>query len=204
MKKDYCTQNDQDCRSCSLTNYGRDCQNNPIPANRPSGSKWDRAMANYNGHKGTATVEHVERNIKSAYPTAYAELTGVQYGKLMSVANTSYHDGRNSTGASCEEGLIFVKGEKDMALPLAVARKITVDTERVTTYPTANNNGTGGSQQGAETILIINLLITHTSASSIGALPMSLHGRAYPYFGNLKMKSASSNTMELRLIELME
>jgi hypothetical protein len=28
--KDYCTQNDGDCESCSLLNYGRDCQNNPI------------------------------------------------------------------------------------------------------------------------------------------------------------------------------
>ncbi len=29
-KKEYCTQNDGDCESCSLVNYGRDCQNNPI------------------------------------------------------------------------------------------------------------------------------------------------------------------------------
>ena len=26
----YCTQNDGDCTTCSLVNYGRDCQNNPI------------------------------------------------------------------------------------------------------------------------------------------------------------------------------
>jgi hypothetical protein len=25
--KSYCTQNDGDCMTCSLTNYGRDCQN---------------------------------------------------------------------------------------------------------------------------------------------------------------------------------
>lgn len=29
-KKDYCTQNDGDCSTCSLVNYGRDCQNNPL------------------------------------------------------------------------------------------------------------------------------------------------------------------------------
>lgn len=29
-KKDYCTQNDGHCPSCSLVNYGRDCQNNPV------------------------------------------------------------------------------------------------------------------------------------------------------------------------------
>lgn len=28
--KPYCTQNNGDCASCSLSNYGRDCQNNPI------------------------------------------------------------------------------------------------------------------------------------------------------------------------------
>jgi hypothetical protein len=26
----YCVQNDGDCRTCSLRNYGRDCRNNPI------------------------------------------------------------------------------------------------------------------------------------------------------------------------------
>lgn len=30
MKKAYCIQNDGDCGTCSLVNYGRDCQNNPI------------------------------------------------------------------------------------------------------------------------------------------------------------------------------
>ena len=31
MKKPtYCTQNDGDCKTCSLVNYGRDCRNNPI------------------------------------------------------------------------------------------------------------------------------------------------------------------------------
>jgi hypothetical protein len=59
--------------------------------------KWTRAMAHYNGHKGPATVAHVERNIEAAYPGASKELTGVQYGKLMSVANTSYQDGKHST-----------------------------------------------------------------------------------------------------------
>ncbi len=27
---DYCSQNDQDCSTCSLVNYGRDCHNNPL------------------------------------------------------------------------------------------------------------------------------------------------------------------------------
>jgi len=28
--RSYCTQNDGDCQSCALVNYGRDCQNNPV------------------------------------------------------------------------------------------------------------------------------------------------------------------------------
>jgi len=28
--KDYCTQNDGKCDTCSLVNYGRDCRNNKI------------------------------------------------------------------------------------------------------------------------------------------------------------------------------
>jgi len=30
MKPDYCSQNDGDCASCSLSSYGRDCLNKPI------------------------------------------------------------------------------------------------------------------------------------------------------------------------------
>lgn len=30
MKKDYCTQNDGDCLTCSLVNYGYDCRNNKV------------------------------------------------------------------------------------------------------------------------------------------------------------------------------
>ena len=29
-RSDYCTQNHGDCKTCSLVNYGLDCQNNPI------------------------------------------------------------------------------------------------------------------------------------------------------------------------------
>jgi hypothetical protein len=28
--KPYCTQNDGDCNTCSLVNYGRDCRNRPV------------------------------------------------------------------------------------------------------------------------------------------------------------------------------
>ena len=31
--KDYCTQNNGDCKTCSLANYNLDCENNPIEEN---------------------------------------------------------------------------------------------------------------------------------------------------------------------------
>lgn len=30
LTPEYCTQNDGDCSTCSLVNYGRDCRNNQI------------------------------------------------------------------------------------------------------------------------------------------------------------------------------
>jgi hypothetical protein len=101
-------------------------------------TKRERVMANYEGFKGNATVDHIERNIKTAWPDAYTDLTGVKYGKLMTVANASYHDGRNNTGADCKEGLI-VAG--DVIIPLEIARRITTTIETVTSYRSANDDG---------------------------------------------------------------
>ena len=38
---EYCTQNNGDCATCSLTNYGRDCRNNPI---QDDGADLDTAL----------------------------------------------------------------------------------------------------------------------------------------------------------------
>ena len=41
--REYCTQNDQDCESCSLVNYGRDCNNQAIeidPSDRAQVDNW--------------------------------------------------------------------------------------------------------------------------------------------------------------------
>lgn len=38
--KPYCTQNNGNCSTCSLVNYNRDCQNNPIwGGNRPGSGR---------------------------------------------------------------------------------------------------------------------------------------------------------------------
>ncbi len=86
-------------------------------------TKRERAMTEYQGHKGAATVAHVERNIADAYPTAWDDFTGRQYGKLMTVANASYHAGRASTGAEIVDGdLVCIPGCD--CLPLAMLRQV--------------------------------------------------------------------------------
>lgn len=34
--KEYCTQNNGDCETCSLVNYGLDCKNNPVGRGGPN------------------------------------------------------------------------------------------------------------------------------------------------------------------------
>lgn len=36
--KEYCTQNNGDCKTCSIQNYGRDCMNNPIWGGKREGA----------------------------------------------------------------------------------------------------------------------------------------------------------------------
>lgn len=36
--KDYCTQNNGDCSTCSLVSYNKDCQNNPVWGGKREGS----------------------------------------------------------------------------------------------------------------------------------------------------------------------
>ena len=126
----YCTHTPKprNCAGCSMVNYGLDCANNPVPRKPNPNTKRERALAEYNGHKGDATIAHVDRNIESAYPMAYRDLTGVQYGRLMSVANTSYHDGCASAGASIEDDCISLSGCP--LLPLSLLRSIR--TEHIT------------------------------------------------------------------------
>ena len=124
----YCTRTPrpQDCAGCSQVNYGMDCANNPIPYKPVINTKRARALAKYNGHKGPATIAHVERNIESAYPNAYRDLTGIQYGQLMNVANASYHDGRASAGAEVESDCLTLPGCP--LIPLDLLRSIRVTT----------------------------------------------------------------------------
>ena len=73
--------------------------------------KRDRAINNFNGHKGASTIAHVECNLLDTYPTASQELTGKQYGLIMSACNTAYQDGKASTRAEMlGTDAVWVKG----------------------------------------------------------------------------------------------
>lgn len=67
-----------------------------IESQLPTKRKLRDALKYYNGHHGNQTIKHIEGNISSIWGTAARELTGRQYGLLMSVANQSYCDGAKS------------------------------------------------------------------------------------------------------------
>ena len=102
MKKSYCTQNNGDCSTCNLVNYGLDCTNNPIEA-KPirKGTKTARAMAAYDGFKGSRTVAHIQKLIGKEIAE---RLTGHEFGLVMSAVNRAYHEGKASTGAEVIDG----------------------------------------------------------------------------------------------------
>jgi len=74
-------------------------------------TKRQRAMTSYGGFAGAATVAHIERNIADQWPDAWDDLTGIQYGKLMAVANASYQAGKASMGAEkYDQDAVWVNG----------------------------------------------------------------------------------------------
>jgi hypothetical protein len=107
MKKSYCKQNNGDCATCSLVNYGLDCANNPINFTiSRTGTKNDRALAVYDGHKGPQTVSHIKEFIG---PELAKVLTGKEYGLVMSAVNRAYHAGKASTGAEMiDSSTVFI------------------------------------------------------------------------------------------------
>jgi len=101
MKKSYCTQKNGDCTTCTFVNYGLDCANNPIQGMYRKGTKEDRAMAAFDGHKGQRTISHIKKIIGKELCD---RLTGRELGLVMSAVNRAYHEGRASTGAEVIDG----------------------------------------------------------------------------------------------------
>lgn len=101
MKKDYCTQNNGKCETCSLVNYRRDCKNEPLSQLTRKGTKYSRMIDAYTGFKGTATVGAVLAQLPE---TLKKELTGRQLGLVMTAINQAYHNGKASCGAEVIDG----------------------------------------------------------------------------------------------------
>ena len=142
MKKNYCTQNNGTCVTCSLTNYGLDCQNNPIATPKPTKRLrgYAATMASYTGHHGPVTIAAVEAQISQVLRD---RLTGHEYGLAMSAVNAAYHDGRSAAGAELiDDDAVAVDGR---LYPLGLLRKLTWDNPRITTWePTTTSSQRGG------------------------------------------------------------
>lgn len=136
--KTYCTQNNGDCKTCSLVNYGRDCHNNPINKTQKTKKLRGRAAAMdaYNGHNGPVTLAAVEDQIPDELRQ---RLTGREYGLVMSVVNTAYHNGRASHGGLdlCDDCVWLPWGggttkdnttrDRGQLIPIAALRTIEVE-----------------------------------------------------------------------------
>lgn len=97
--------------------------------------KRKRALAAYKGFAGSQTISHVERNLKNGFPTAQEDLTGVQYGKTMNVANMSYQDGKNSAlpkGLSMTDNCIYINATETL-IPVSILGKIVATKSTVKT-----------------------------------------------------------------------
>lgn len=112
-KKDYCTQNNGDCLTCSLVNYGMDCLNNPVKGMAPitsmahKGIKMDRALATYKGFSGGATVSHILRIIGDDLSN---KLTGHELGLVMAAVNQAYYEGAKKGGQEITDFICLPTG----------------------------------------------------------------------------------------------
>jgi hypothetical protein len=76
MKKPYCTQNNGDCSSCSLSNHGLDCKNNPT----------------WGGHR-----EGAGRPATGAMPNRTIRMTDEEYVKVKAFLKELRTSGRGET-----------------------------------------------------------------------------------------------------------
>lgn len=89
MKKEYCTQNNGNCQSCSLVNYGLDCRNNPVKPIRKNTPN-QRMMEAYGGFTGPQTLKAINEQIPGELKK---RLTYREFGLVMKAVNDAYHNG---------------------------------------------------------------------------------------------------------------
>jgi len=90
MKKDYCTQNNGDCQTCSLVNYSLDCRNNSINEKPRKNTPVSRMMGAYGGFTGPQTLKAIQEQIPQEL---WENITYRQRGLVMKAVNDAYHNG---------------------------------------------------------------------------------------------------------------
>lgn len=153
----YCAQGrkgrypNKNCSSCSLTNYGLDCRNNPVPTD-PAPKRlvgMDKAIDTYRsggGFTGTATMQAILSDVSDELR---ARLTGYELGLVMLAVARAYHKGRASHGGIdlCDDAVWLPWGgglakddpewqggndpkgnkERGQLIPIAALRQIKID-----------------------------------------------------------------------------
>lgn len=119
--KSYCTQNNGDCSTCSLVNYGLDCANMPLKSPRHTGTRESRMLAAYTGHHGPVTIAAVLEQIPAGLQK---QLTGKQLGMVMSCINNAYHNGKAVCGCEIIDGDAIWINALDALVELDDIRKL--------------------------------------------------------------------------------
>lgn len=160
----YCAQGrkgrypNRSCASCSLTNYGLDCHNNPVPT--PPAPKrligTAAATATYRaggGFTGSATMQSILQDIGDELRI---RLTGHELGLAMLAVARAYHKGRQSHQGIdvCDDCVWLPWGgglrnddpecnkERGQLIPIAAIRAITVTNVPNDPGDTTHNGGT--------------------------------------------------------------
>ena len=94
--KEYCTQNDGDCSTCSLVNYGLDCANNALPQVTRLQTKYERVKALSPIGKYHRTFDAIWSGIPDELKD---QLTSKQLTLVVAAKAQSFQDGKASTGA---------------------------------------------------------------------------------------------------------
>lgn len=87
--------------------------------------KIERAFELANCFKGTATKQHILKNM-SADSDILSTLTAKQLAAVINVANRSYHDGKSSCGASIEDDCVWIGKSVQKLIPLKALEALVI------------------------------------------------------------------------------
>jgi hypothetical protein len=104
VNKDYCTQNDGDCDTCSLVSYGRDCRNLDYGHPRfsgliPESKGWDSDGRPAYEWAASGTVYFAGSTVTDPAKLAEAEVAyGLAFGGVTAGKGKERDDGKNRIG----------------------------------------------------------------------------------------------------------